>query len=106
MADPGPGLAEQGAALGLPPEVLAAMARGASPEPPLEILPDNWPAVEVFVAMGTQWRRAGMAGLVTGLDYAALPAVCGALGHDLDAELLTRLRVIEGQAIAAMAERR
>jgi hypothetical protein len=41
-----------------------------------------------------------------GLDYAALPAVCAALDHRLDAELLTRITMIECAALAAMAERR
>lgn len=85
--------------------MIAAMAQRGRALESLEILPDNWPAVEVFVAMGTQWRRAGMGGVATGLDYAALPAVCAALAHDLDGELLARLRVIEGAAIAALAER-
>lgn len=82
---------------------MKAPARRA--EEGLEILPANWPAVEVFVAMGTQWRRAGMGGTAIGLDYAALPAVCQALGHTLDGDLFGRLRRIEAGAIGAMAER-
>jgi hypothetical protein len=34
---------------------------------------ENWPAVQLFEAMGTQWR-VGFAGPV-GLDYAAIPFV-------------------------------
>lgn len=43
--------------------------------PPIEVWPDNMPAVEVFIDLMTQWRRAGMAGVRSGLDYAVLPAV-------------------------------
>jgi hypothetical protein len=42
-------------------------------EPPFEVWPDNVEAVNVFVAMGSQWR-AGVNG-ATGLDYGALPEV-------------------------------
>jgi hypothetical protein len=67
---------------------------------------ENWPALRVFVAMGTQWRRAGLGGIETGLDYAALPAVCGALAVPLDEDLLWRVRMLEAEALAVMAERR
>lgn len=43
--------------------------------PPTEVWPDCMPSVEVFIDLMTQWRRAGMAGVRTGLDYSALPAV-------------------------------
>lgn len=72
----------------------------------LAVAAENWPALRVFVAMGTQWRRAGMTGIETGLDYAALPAVCGALAVPLDEELLGRVAVLEAAALSAMAERR
>lgn len=41
--------------------------------PPVEIWPDNLQAVNVFVAMSTQWR-IGMNG-PTGLDYGVLPEI-------------------------------
>lgn len=40
---------------------------------PIEVWPDNVDAVNVFIAMSTQWRTSFSG--VTGLDYAALPAV-------------------------------
>jgi hypothetical protein len=81
-------------------------ARARHDQANLPILPENWPAVSVFTAMSTQWRRAGMSGVPVGLDYAALPAVCAALDHRLDGELLTRITMIECAALAVMAERR
>lgn len=38
-------------------------------EPPVELYPDTLPALDLFAALGTQWR-VGQGG-VTGLDYAA-----------------------------------
>jgi hypothetical protein len=85
---------------------VAQLAARAVREPPaVEVMPENWGAVRVFVAMGTQWRRAGTAGLPVGLDYAALPPVAGALDVVVDADLLARLRLMETTASAALAER-
>lgn len=33
---------------------------------------ENWPSVLFFSRLETQWRRAGMAGARTGLDYTAV----------------------------------
>ena len=73
------------------------------------MFPENWPTLELFVAMATQWRRAGMAGLPAGLDYGVLPVVTTSLGQVLNRELLTRLRVMEDAymgAVSAAAARR
>ena len=44
------------------------------------MLPANWDAVRLFVAVQTQWRYAGMSGVPTGLDYAGCRAVAAGLG--------------------------
>lgn len=100
-------LAQQAAALGLPPEIAGAMSARVErqAEAECEVMPVNWGAVRVFFAMGTQWRRAGMVGVPVGLDYAALPVACGALSIVLDEPLLARLRVLESAAAEAMIER-
>jgi hypothetical protein len=70
--------------------------------PPIEVWPDNLPAVNLFIAMGTQWR-VGMSG-VTGLDYNALPAVMrmtGVKSSDM-AEVFNDLRVLEDAALEKM----
>ena len=41
--------------------------------PPIEVWPDNWESVGVFLAMDTQWRFGAMG--PTGLDYGVLPTV-------------------------------
>lgn len=99
-------LAAQATALGISPEQLAqltgARARAADP---VAVQPGNWPALRVFLGAETQWRRAGMNGVPTGLELAAIPAIAGMLGIPADADLLARIRVLEGEALAAMLER-
>lgn len=55
--------------LGLPLELVQTAETHAD----VEVYPDVVPAVELFFSLRTQWR-SGFGG-VTGLDYAALPAV-------------------------------
>lgn len=49
----------------------------------------------------TQWRRAGMAGAATGLDYAAIPAVFAMRGTPKKqwSGIFSDLRVMEDAAI-------
>jgi hypothetical protein len=85
---------------------LGAVGAVAKPRPGLAIWPENWAAVRAMAAMATQWRRAGMAGIEVGLDYAVLPVVCAALALTLDEDLLGRIRVMEAAALSALAEAR
>ena len=62
--------------------------------------------MQVFLASSTQWRRAGMAGIPTGLDYAGVRAAADALDVAWDRDLIGRLRTMEREALAAMAELR
>ena len=61
------------------PEALAAFGLPddfqTPADPGLEIWPENESAVQLFVAMGTQWAAPGMTGRPTGMRYEALPAV-------------------------------
>lgn len=68
----------------------------------MDVWPDVWPAVEVFAAMGTQWRM-GPSGPI-GLDYGAIPAVLRLMrvGRDEWAGLFDDLRVIERAALEEM----
>ncbi|MBX9849594.1 MAG: DUF1799 domain-containing protein [Rhodocyclaceae bacterium] len=64
--------------------------------------PDNLEAVNVFIAMGTQWRT-GMSG-PTGLDYNALPVVfgmCSVAATD-QAGIFESLRIMEMAALSVM----
>lgn len=68
------------------------------------IYPDNDAAVDVFVALGTQWR-VGMGG-PTGLDYAALPAVLRLRGVPRAdwPDTFDCVRVMEAEALRVMHE--
>lgn len=70
----------------------------------IDVWPDNLPALNVFVAMATQWRT-GMGGPV-GLDYAALPAVFRLIGTPRAAwpGIFDDLRVMEAEALNVMSE--
>lgn len=66
------------------------------------IWPDNVMPVDVFVAMGTQWRVAF--GGCTGLDYGALPEVmrmCGVKRSDWS-RVFADVRVMEQAALEQM----
>jgi len=74
--------------------------------PETEIWPDNARAVEVFVAMSTQWR-IGAVGAV-GLDYNVVPLVMRMIGIPASERLglFESLRTMEETALATMRENR
>lgn len=68
--------------------------------------PDNIAAVNVFIAMGTQWRIA-MNG-PTGLDYNALPGVmrlCGVARSEWP-EVFESIRTLEDAALGIMRKKK
>ena len=73
--------------------------------PPVEIWPDNVMAVDVFIAMTTQWV-IGPAGAV-GLNYASLAEVWRRLKvpPELRDGVFSDLRVMEGAALKKMREK-
>lgn len=68
------------------------------------VWPDNESAVNVFMAMSTQWR-VGVAGPV-GLDYGALPAVLRLAGvaRSTWSDVFNGLRWLESGALAQMRD--
>ncbi|MCB1833929.1 MAG: DUF1799 domain-containing protein [Geminicoccaceae bacterium] len=66
--------------------------------------PDMLPAVRVFLACATQWRRAGWTGLPAGLDYQALHAAAGMLGIAVSPDIFFDIRCLEAGALRAFAE--
>jgi hypothetical protein len=90
------------------PKADASLGLSAADFPPVitEVWPDNWLAVEVFSAMGTQWRT-GAAG-ATGLDYGPLPfvmRVCDVTASRR-ADTFEAVRVMEAAALGKMGEMR
>ena len=71
---------------------------------PFEVWPDNWCAVQAFLAMQTQWRT-GMAG-ATGLDYTPLPGVMRLIGLSRAdwPEAFEGLRTLEDEALKIFRE--
>ncbi|MBO9717526.1 MAG: DUF1799 domain-containing protein [Pseudoxanthomonas sp.] len=88
------------AALGLTPEDFPEH------EAEFDVWPDNAVAVNVFIAMQTQWRT-GLAG-ATGLDYAALPAVLRLVGvpEPDQPDTFECLRSMEAEALTIMERKR
>lgn len=69
--------------------------------PPVEVWPDNELAVDLFQDLATQWLRAGMAGVETGLIYASIPAVFQIRGIPRKQwpQLFDDIRVMEDAAL-------
>jgi hypothetical protein len=70
----------------------------------MEILPDNWRAVEFFLFCATQWHTDQ--GVRTGLDYSAVTAVLHAfrISHRQHARLMAEIQLIERGALTSLRE--
>ncbi|MBF0453629.1 MAG: DUF1799 domain-containing protein [Magnetococcales bacterium] len=67
------------------------------------VLPENWPTLELFLLVSTQWRASG--GQRIGLDYSAVLAAMRMEGIELPAkELFGQLRILEDAALQAWSE--
>lgn len=66
----------------------------------LNVWPENWPAVQLFARVITQWH-SGPIGLPTGLDYSAVEATMRMTGVKKSerATMLEDLRVMEAAAL-------
>lgn len=94
----------------MPADELAEAKKALSGrEAAVKVFPDNWPVVEVFCAMETQWRYVALpTGHIrkTGLDYAALPPVLEALQPEIQgSELLAGLKTMDIAAREVMDKR-
>jgi hypothetical protein len=69
----------------------------------VEVLPENWHAVSVFVSMGTQWIWES--GVRRGLQYASLPFARAEHRHGRFVvplpQLMRQLRTLEGAVLTA-----
>jgi len=72
------------------------------PPPSIELWPENWPSIQLFTHMSTQWRVGGSGPV--GLDY-------NVIFHELDRkglavddydDMLACIRVIESTALEAI----
>ena len=72
-----------------------------------QVYPENWPAVEVFLALATQWRVVALSTLAsarlvqTGLDYTAVESVMRLFGirPKRRAAIFRKVRAMESAAL-------
>lgn len=74
-------------------------------EEPFGVWPENWPAVELFLRLSTQWRIS-LSG-ETGLDYAALYPLLDRVASDPTEweALFDDVRVLEAEALQQMRKK-
>lgn len=79
----------------------------SDPEPePIGLDIEEWTAASLLLALDTQWKTAGMAGVITGLDYAAIEPTARLLGIDVTPPVFLALRTMEAEALGVFADRR
>lgn len=71
--------------------------------PHLLIPADLWPVVSLFLALGTQWSHAGMAGARTGIRYEAIKPTASLAGIKLKPGMLADLQIMETAALQELA---
>jgi|688.fasta_scaffold52746_2 hypothetical protein len=87
--------AADAAAMGIPlPDLPDASAED------FDVWPENWPTVEMFLRVQTQWRTS-MGGVI-GLDYTALAWVLKLYEIEDQRSLLEDLQVMEAAAMHVM----
>ncbi len=87
---------------GAPASVLEKVeAEVSEAQKPFEVWPENWPAVEMFLRLRTQWIM-GMGGPV-GLNYASIEAVFRIFKPKRARALFDDLRQIEMGALEAFS---
>lgn len=96
-------MAEDLAAFGAPPEVLAQLNE-ASPEEDFPVLSENWDIVQLFMRLQTQWKYAS-SGTAIGLDYTSVDVVMRRLNiEDTDGSVFDGLQVMEFAALDAVRD--
>ncbi len=87
--------------MGAPAELIAQLA------PPVEkdfrVFPENWPAIEMFMRLQTQWVIAGM-GTVVGLNYQSVDFLFTIYEVKNKRELFEDIKHIELGALAVLKE--
>lgn len=76
---------------------------GTSKEVNFEIWKENWPALEMFLRMNTQWNISGM-GAVLGLNYVALEVMFRVFKVKDRKKLLEEIQLIERGAMDVIRE--
>ena len=66
---------------------------------------DEGRSIGLFMALDTQWKTAGLAGIRTGLDYGAVEPAARMLGLQMEPQIFVDLRVMEAEALKVQSER-
>lgn len=94
----------------MPADQIAAAAAagrdGGEGETGVEVWPQNWPAVRLFLAVETQWRVGFGFGVVAhlGLDYAAVEAAMRMMRIEAGDTVFDDLRALERAALPILNE--
>jgi len=88
---------------GAPPEVLEQFEAQRDSEE-FEVLEENMPTVDLFVAVCTQWRAAPFGGWL-GLDYPAVDVVLRRRALHVTPEQFSGLQVMEHAALDVLNDR-
>jgi hypothetical protein len=70
----------------------------------VQVWPENWPVLELFLAVASQWRHAPFGGPV-GLHYTAVDVVIRHLQLDVTPEQWGGLQVMEAAAFDALTKK-
>ena len=88
---------------------IAAELAKLPPDEPARLLElgedDEGPAIGLFCALDTQWHTAGLAGVRTGLNYAAIEPTARLLGIAVTPRTFLDLKIMEHEALKVQAER-
>ena len=76
----------------------------ADAEETIELFPEEYEAVLLFSRVQTQWN-AGMGG-ITGLNYLGVEAVARNLRVSLDADMFSRIQIMERGVLSEVSRRR
>ena len=85
---------------GLPADMAAALAAPV----PVDVYPENWPALQLMLALATQWHQ-GFNGK-TGLIYASIPLVMDMQQPADRQDAFAALQVIEREMLATWRKQR
>ena len=85
--------------MGASPEIAKAMQE-TSPTNDFEVFEENWPTVQLFMRLQTQWH-IGMGG-ATGLNYQSVLALFTIEGIENQREMLADLQTMEIAALRVM----
>ena len=86
-------------------KAITALFEDQAPEPAeFPVLPENWDACQLYLAVQTQWRTGSMGGLI-GLDYNAVDVVLRRRHFSDSPVLFEQLQLMEQTTLEAWKKR-